>query len=80
MRTHLKKWGNSLALRIPKAFAIEIGLKQDSPIELSLVNDQLVIKPVAEIPLTLEQLLAQVTEDNLHEEIKTGESVGKEVW
>ena len=80
MRTHLKKWGNSLALRIPKAFAIEIGLKQDSPIELSLENDQLVIKPVAEIPLTLEQLLARVTEDNLHEEIKTGESVGKEVW
>ena len=80
MRTHLKKWGNSLALRIPKAFAIEIGLKQDSPIELSLVNDQLVIKPVAETQLTLEQLLAQVTEDNLHEEIKTGESVGKEVW
>jgi len=80
MRTYLKKWGNSLALRIPKAFAIEIGLEQDSPIELSLENDLLVIKPVAETQLTLEQLLAQVTEDNLHEEIKTGESVGKEVW
>jgi len=80
MRTRVKKWGNSLALRIPKPFAIEIGLERDSPVEVSLVNGHLVIAPVVEPTLTLEHLLAQVTEDNLHGEIKTGPAVGREVW
>ena len=80
MRTRVQKWGNSLALRIPKAFATEIGLQRNSPVEVSLVNGQLVIVPVVEPVLTLEYLLAQVTEHNLHGEIDTGPAVGKEVW
>ncbi len=80
MRTRVQKWGNSLALRIPKPFAAEIGLRRNSPVEVSLVNGQLVIVPVVEPALTLECLLAQVTEDNLHGEIETGPAVGKEVW
>lgn len=80
MRTQVKKWGNSLALRIPKPFAIEIGLERDSPVEVSLVDGHLVIAPVVEPALTLELLLAQVTEDNLHGEIGTGPAVGREVW
>ena len=80
MRTQVKKWGNSLALRIPKPFAIEIGLERDSPVEVSLVNGHLVIAPVVEPTLTLEHLLAQVTEDSLHGEIETGPAVGREVW
>ncbi|MBL7184659.1 MAG: AbrB/MazE/SpoVT family DNA-binding domain-containing protein [Anaerolineae bacterium] len=80
MRTQVKKWGNSLALRIPKPFATEIGLQRDSPVEVSLVNGHLVIAPVVEPTLTLEHLLAQVTEDSLHGEIETGPAVGREVW
>jgi len=80
VRTRVKKWGNSLALRIPKPFAIEIGLQRDSPVEVSLVNGHLVIVPVVEPAPTLEYLLAQVTEDNLHGEIETGPAVGREVW
>ncbi len=80
MRTRVQKWGNSLALRIPKPFAIEIGLQRNSPVEVSLVDGQLVIVPVVEPALTLEHLLAQVTEDNLHGEIETGPAVGKEAW
>ena len=80
MRKRVQKWGNSLALRIPKAFATEIGLQRNSPVEVSLVNGQLVIVPVVEPVLTLEYLLAQVTEHNLHGEIDTGPAVGKEVW
>ena len=80
MRTRVQKWGNSLALRIPKAFATEIGLQRNSPVEVSLVDGQLVIVPVVEPVFTLEHLLAQVTEDNLHGEIETGPAVGKEVW
>ena len=80
MKTRVQKWGNSLALRIPKPFATEIGLQRNSPVEMSLVEGQLVIVPIVEPALTLELLLAQVSEDNLHGEIKTGSAVGREAW
>ena len=80
MQTRLQKWGNSLALRIPKAFATEMGLQNDSSVEVSLVNGTLVIAPVAEPKLLLEQLLAQITEDNLNPEVDTGPAVGNEAW
>jgi antitoxin MazE len=80
MKTRVQKWGNSLALRIPKAFATEAGLRADTPVELSLVDGQLVVRPLAEEPLTLEELLRGVTDANLHGEWKTGPAVGKEVW
>ena len=80
MITRVQKWGNSLALRIPKPLAIEIGLDRNSPVEISLVDGRLVIAPVVEPVLTLEHLLAQVTEDNLHGEIESGPAVGREVW
>jgi len=80
MRTRIQKWGNSLALRIPKSFAGEIGLKQDSPVEVSLEGEKLVVLPARESKVTLESLLAQVTDDNVHHEVKTGPAVGNEVW
>jgi antitoxin MazE len=78
MLTRVKKWGNSLAVRIPKPFADEVGLEQNTPVEVSLVSGKLVIVPVLESALSLDQLLAQVTEDNLHSEVDTGPAVGKE--
>ncbi len=80
MRTQVQKWGNSLALRLPKPFAIEIGLQRNSPVEITLVDGKLVVTPVVEPVLTLEHLLAQVNEDNLHGEIETGPAVGREAW
>ncbi len=80
MRTHVRKWGNSLALRIPKSFAIEVGLDFDTPVDLSLVDGKLIVTPAIEPALTLEHLLAQVTEDNLHREIDTGPAMGNEAW
>lgn len=80
METRIQKWGNSLALRIPQAFAAEVGLSQDSPVELTLEEGRLVIKPVPAGTFTLEDLLAGITPDNLHGEVDTGAPVGKEVW
>jgi antitoxin MazE len=80
MKTRIQKWGNSLALRIPKTFAAEAHLEQDSLVELSLVDGGLVVVPVTEPKVTLDQLLAGVTEENLHSEIDFGPAVGKEVW
>jgi antitoxin MazE len=80
VRTHIQKWGNSLALRIPKSFAAEARLDQDSPVDLSLVDGKIVVAPAAAPTATLDQLLAGVTAENLHQEIETGPSVGNEAW
>ena len=80
METRVKKWGNSLALRIPKPLAVEVGLEDSSPIEISLMDGRLVITPVVEPELSLATLLAQVTEENLHGEVDSGPAVGGEVW
>jgi antitoxin MazE len=78
MRIRVKKWGNSLALRIPKSFATEVGLDFDTPVDLSLADGKLVVAPAIEPALTLKHLLAQVTEDNLHREVDTGPAMGNE--
>jgi antitoxin MazE len=80
MKTRVQKWGNSLALRIPKSFALEAGLQPDTPVELSLVGDKLVVQPLPEKPPTLEELLRGVTDENLHGEWDTGPAVGREIW
>ncbi len=80
METRVKKWGNSLALRIPKPLAAEVGIEDDSLVELSLVDGKLVIVPGIEPELKLADLLAQVTEENLHAAVETGPAVGNEAW
>ena len=57
MKTRVQKWGNSLALRIPKSFAEEAGLHADAAVELSLVEGRLVVQPIKPQPLTLESPL-----------------------
>jgi len=80
MRTVVQKWGNSLALRIPKSFATEVGLQRETSVEVSLSNGKLVITPVAKPKLSLKQLLAKVTKENIHHEIDTGPAMGDETW
>jgi antitoxin MazE len=77
LKTRVQKWGNSLALRIPKAFAEEAGLRANTPVELSLTAGGLVVQPIAP---TLEELLRGVTDDNVPGEWDTGPATGKEVW
>jgi antitoxin MazE len=80
MRSRVQKWGNSLAVRIPKSFAEEAGLRSDSSVEVSLVSGKIVVAPIAGTKVTLKQLLAQVTEDNLHREVDSGPAIGSEAW
>jgi len=80
MRSSLKRWGNSLAVRIPRSFAAEIGVEQGTPVEISLVDGGLMISPLPEPHLTLEDLLAEVTEENRHAEVVVEGPVGREAW
>ena len=79
MKTHIQRWGNSLAVRIPKVVALELGIGEDTAVELDVVDDALVIR-VAASEFSLEQLLASITDDNLHGEVDTGPAIGAEVW
>ena len=80
MLTKVQKWGNSLALRIPKAFALDAQLVNDSFVEISIVDGQIIITPVVAPSWTLEKLLAGINKNNLHHEDDTGFAVGNEVW
>ena len=80
MRATIQKWGNSLALRIPKPLAEQAHITQGSLVEIKLVDDVLQIEPVAPQEYTLAALLDGVTEENIHDEVDTGEAQGKEVW
>ena len=80
MQSKVQKWGNSLALRIPKSFATEIGLADESTVELSLIEGKLVITPLPLLHYSLDVLLANVTTDNIHSEQDFGIAEGNEVW
>ena len=80
MLTKVQKWGNSLALRIPKAFAVDAQLENDSFGEISIVKGKIIITPVPAPRWTRDDLRAGLTKDNLHNEVDTGFAVGNEVW
>lgn len=80
MKARVQKWGNSLAVRIPKGLADEARLEQDSPVELSLEDGKIWVAPIAAPEVTLEELLAGITDENRHAEVRTGPVVGSEVW
>jgi antitoxin MazE len=80
MKTTVQKWGNSYAVRIPKSFIKEVGLEYRADVELSLEDGKLIIQPIKEKVITLDELLDGVTSKNLHTAVGTGDSVGNETW
>jgi antitoxin MazE len=80
MKTRVQKWGNSLAVRIPKSYSMEAGLHAGAAVELSLVKGTLVLRPITPQPLTLDELLRGITDENIPGEWDTGPAVGKEDW
>jgi antitoxin MazE len=76
-KTHIATWGSSLAVRIPKPIAEEWGVRDGSAIEIITAGDELVLRKQT---YNLEQLLSQVTPDNLHAEHETGTAQGGEAW
>ena len=80
MKAKIQKWGNSLALRIPKTLANELGLERDSLVELTMTKKTLIVAPAPKAAPRLADLLARVTRDNLHGEADLGSPVGRETW
>jgi antitoxin MazE len=80
MKLKVQKWGNSLALRIPKALAVEANVASGSTVEMSISNGELKIKPVDDQDYSLDELLSGITAENIHDEVATGIPQGKESW
>jgi antitoxin MazE len=80
VKVKVQRWGNSLAVRIPKSFAADTRIEQDTEVELSIDKGRLIISPVSPRAITLEELLEGVTPENLHGEFETGPAVGAEAW
>ncbi|HEV7921011.1 MAG TPA: AbrB/MazE/SpoVT family DNA-binding domain-containing protein [Thermoanaerobaculia bacterium] len=80
MKTRIQKWGNSLALRIPKPFAEEARLAEDSTVDVTVRNGKLIVMPVVGPEDTLEELVGRITPENRHRETDLGTPVGHEVW
>ena len=80
MQTKIKKWGNSLALRIPKLLASDASLKLNELVDMSIDQGSIIITPISEKEYSLEKLLKKVSKNNLHGEFDTGAPVGKEIW
>ena len=80
MEQKVKKWGNSLAIRIPIVAAKELGLTEDSRVVTSKIDNAWVVIPVEQKKETLNGMISKITSENIHQEIKTGKPVGKELW
>jgi antitoxin MazE len=77
MKSVVSKWGNSLAIRIPQAYAEQLGLKEGSTVEVSAQTDAIQIRKPK---YALDALIADITPDNRHSEVDWGRSVGNEEW
>ena len=78
-RVHLVKWGNSLAVRIPKTALDELRVKEGDELKIRIKNGRLELAPIAERE-SLASLVRRITPQNRHGELDWGSPVGKEVW
>lgn len=79
MKTKVQRWGNSLALRIPKPFALEANIDDGESVDLSLVDGKIIIQR-SSTDYALDELLAGITSENIHAEIDFGDPLGNEIW
>jgi antitoxin MazE len=79
MQTVVKKWGNSLALRLPQAMAADLQIVEGATVSITIEDQSLVVKPMRK-RYRLTDLLAQMEEKNLHREFDWGKPEGEEVW
>lgn len=80
MKTRAQKWGNSLAVRVPKSVAMQIGLKAQDGLDIEVRDGNVVLKPQLRRVYRLDDLVQQITKKNIHHEVDSGGPVGGESW
>ncbi len=79
MTATIQKWGNSLALRLPKAMATDANIAEGTQVELVRTDEGLLLKATKKPRYRLSALLAGISRKNLHQETDWGQPVGREV-
>ena len=81
MNTHrIQKWGNSLAIRIPKPLAAQVGFKNQTLVTIEVSDGSIVISPQSEPMMHLSQMIDKINQQNIHKEIDFGIKQGRESW
>lgn len=78
--TTVKKWGNSLAVRLPKSIAEDLKLADSSQLIITSNGKSATIAPITSAKVSLDQLVSGITPENQHQPEDWGKPVGKEVW
>ena len=78
MEAVIKKWGNSLGIRIPSQIAKSMNFTNGSFVELKNIDNGILITTKQKISLS--DMLNQITEQNIHTEVEGGQPVGNETW
>ena len=76
-KSHVTKWGSSLAVRIPKPIAEQWGVREGSAIEIVTRGDEVVLR---KREYDLAELVARMRPENQHPEQDWGAPQGDEVW
>ena len=74
------KWGNSLALRIPRSIAAEAGVEYGARVDVTVEDGAMVVRPAQNYVVKLDTLLRKVTKAKLHGEVSVGRRRGREEW
>ena len=80
MRTSVKKWGNSAAVRIPSAVLEATQVQIDEEVEIREEAGKIIIEPVRKKAYNLADLVQGITKDNVHGAVDFGKPEGKEAW
>jgi antitoxin MazE len=80
MKVIVKKWGNSASVRIPASVMAAAALSLDQAVDVREEAGRIVIEPVREETFNLADLVDGITDENRHEPVGTGPSVGREFW
>jgi antitoxin MazE len=80
MRIVVRKWGNSASIRIPAAIMEAAKLSVDQTVDVREEGGRVIIEPIHEEILRIEDLVAGITDENQHEFVDMGPPVGNEVW
>lgn len=80
METTIQKWGNSLAVRVPKELANKLAFREGSRVEIRKEKKTIIIQATPKTHKSIKELIAMIRPENIHEEMDWGKPVGKEIW
>jgi antitoxin MazE len=80
METQVRKWGNSLGVRLPLAIATQANILDGTKVDIVFKKNRIEIIPLKLPEYSLEELLSNISTENTYKEISTGESLGNEIW